>query len=68
MQRTSQAVHGSAEGQVGVGQGAAHQVAGVGADVASFVVAVAAETHDIKSLWSNHSHVLGAKQRTCGAT
>lgn len=40
MQRTSKAIHGSAEGQVGVRQGAAHQVAGVGADVASFMVAV----------------------------
>lgn len=43
VQRAGEAVHGSAEGQVGVGQGAAHQVAGVGADVAAFVVAVGAE-------------------------
>lgn len=38
VQRTSQTVHGGAEGQIGVGQSAAHQVAGVCADVASFVV------------------------------
>lgn len=42
VQRARKAVHGSAEGQIGVGQGTAHQVAGVGTDVASFVVTVRA--------------------------
>lgn len=40
VQRTSQTVHGGAEGQVGVRQGTTHQVAGVGTDIASFVIAV----------------------------
>lgn len=38
MQRTSQAIHGCTEGQVGVRQSTPHQVAGVGTDVASFMV------------------------------
>lgn len=40
VQRTSQTVHGSAEGQVGVRQGTTHQVAGVSADISSFMVTV----------------------------
>lgn len=40
VQRTSQTIHGGTEGQVGVRQGTAHQVAGVGTDVASFVITV----------------------------
>lgn len=43
VQRTSQTIHGSAEGQVGVRQGATHQVAGVGTDVASFVITVTSQ-------------------------
>ena len=38
MQRSSQTVHGCAERQVGVRQSTAHQVAGVGTDIASLVV------------------------------
>ena len=38
VQRARQAVHGGAEGQVGVRQSAAHQVASVGTDVPSLVV------------------------------
>lgn len=38
MQRAGKTIHGSAERQIGVGQGAAHQVAGVGTDIASFMV------------------------------
>lgn len=41
VQRPGQPVHGGAEGEVGVGQRAAHQVAGVGADVAALVVTAA---------------------------
>lgn len=46
VQRASETVHGSAEGQIGVRQGAAHQVAGVGADIAAFVVTVRAGRSD----------------------
>ena len=38
MQRSSQSIHASGKGQVGVRQGAAHQVTGVGTYVASFMV------------------------------
>lgn len=40
MQRTSETIHRSAEGQIGVRQGATHQVAGVGTDIAAFMVTV----------------------------
>lgn len=49
MQRTSQTIHGSAEGQVGVRQGTTHQVAGVGTDITSFVVTVTLEKHNYNS-------------------
>lgn len=48
MQWASKTVHGSTEGQVGVRQGTAHQVAGVGTDIASFVVAVKAGRNNYK--------------------
>ena len=49
VQRTSQTIHGGAEGQVGVRQSAAHQVAGVGADVSSFMIAATQENvHELK--------------------
>lgn len=40
VQGPGQPVHSSSEGEVGVRQRAAHQVTGVGADVAPFVVTV----------------------------
>ena len=46
VQRTGQTIHGSAEGEVGVRQGAAHQMAGVGADIASLVVTVTLENRN----------------------
>ncbi len=48
VQRPSQTVHSSAKGQVGVRQGTAHQVAGVGTDVASFMVTVTSQKHIYK--------------------
>lgn len=38
VQRSCQAVHSSTEGEVGVGQSAAHQVTGVCADVSTLMV------------------------------
>lgn len=49
VQRTSQTIHGGAEGQVGVRQSTAHQVAGVGTDIPSFMIAVTQENdHELK--------------------
>lgn len=50
VQRASKTIHGSAEGQIGVRKGAAHQVAGVGTDIASFMVTVRAGKHHIDNL------------------
>lgn len=44
MQRTSKTIHGSTECQIRVRQGAAHQVAGVGTDITSFMVTVTFHT------------------------
>lgn len=59
MQRTSQTVHGSAEGQVGVREGTTHQVAGVGTDVAPFMVTVTLQNNNCES-----EHVNGATFKT----
>lgn len=50
MQRTSQTIHGSAEGQVGVRQRTTHQVAGVGTDIASFMVTVTLQIHKLQNV------------------
>lgn len=60
MQRAGKAIHGSAEGQIGVRQGTAHQVAGVGADIASFMVTVrAGGTIMIKTTWQSLKNAPG---------
>ncbi len=40
MEGTSQSVHPSCEGEIGVGEGATDQVCSMGAHVAAFVVSV----------------------------
>lgn len=62
MQRTSQTIHGSAEGEIGVRQGTTHQVAGVGTDIASLVVTVTLEKEIIKNADIHYISALGGKR------
>src|SRR4029434_1611906 len=55
VQRCCKAIHGCAEGQVGVRESTAHQVAGVGTDVPSFMVTEA--TNVTTGGWTDtHTH------------
>jgi len=53
MEGSSKAVHACSKAQIGVGQGATHQVSRVGTHIASLVVTGTVAQHDGMEQWFN---------------